>query len=208
MDSTHHAAMSSVSARRFHSSTFPGDGASRPYHRGPGRGGEERTSKRSGTPTVIEVELPIGAEVRETFLEVRTASEGEVVTVLELLSPANKRFGTGRRMYLDKRELILSTRTSLVELDLLRAGDATPTVGPRVRSDYSLLVSRAHRREKADLVPFGVRDAIPAFLAAAAARGGRAVGGPCQGIAHSLRPPELRSPHRLRAGTGSAAHSL
>ena len=128
------------------------------------RGGEEGTSKRSGTPTVVEVELPIGAEVRETFLEVRTASEGEVVTVLELLSPANKRSGTGRRMYLDKRELILSTRTSLVELDLLRAGDPMPTVGPRVSSDYSLLVSRAHRRPKADLVPFGVRDRIPAFL--------------------------------------------
>ena len=51
-----------------------------------------------------------------------------------------------------------------MELDLLRAGDPMPTVGPRVSSDYSLLVSRAHRRPKADLVPFGVRDRIPAFL--------------------------------------------
>ena len=109
--------------------------------------------KQSRTPTVVEVKLPpIGAQVRETFLEVRTASEGEVVTVLELLSPANKRSGTGRQMYLDKRELVLSTRTSLVELDLLRG-----------RSDYSFLASRGHRRPKADLISFGVRDPIPPF---------------------------------------------
>jgi len=56
-----------------------------------------QASEQSRTPTMVEVKLPIGAEVRETFIEVRTASEGEVVTVLELLSPANKRSGTGRR---------------------------------------------------------------------------------------------------------------
>lgn len=129
------------------------------------RGGksEEQSSKRSATPSVVEVELPIAAQVRETFLEVRTTSEGDVVTVVEVLSPANKRTGTGRRTYLDKRELILSTRTSLVEVDLLRAGDPMPTMGPRVRSDYSILVSRGYRRPKADLIPFGVRDRIPPF---------------------------------------------
>lgn len=78
--------------------------------------------------------------MRETFLEVRTSTEGDVVTVVELLSPGNKRSGTGRRVYLDKRELILSTHTSLVELDLLRAGEPMPTLGPRVRSDYSILI--------------------------------------------------------------------
>ena len=127
------------------------------------REGAAQTPERSRTPTVVEVELPVGAEVRETFLEIRTANEGQVVTVLELLSPANKRSGTGRRIYLDKREPILSTRTSLVELDLLRAGEPMPTVRPRVRSDYSILVSRGHRRPKADLIPFGVRDPIPPF---------------------------------------------
>jgi hypothetical protein len=123
----------------------------------------ERVAKRSSTPNMVEVELPIGAQVRETFLEVRTTSEGDVVTVVELLSPANKRSGTGRRIYLDTRDVILSTRTSLVELDLLRAGDPMPTVGPRVRSDYSILVSRGYRRPKADLIPFSVRDPIPPF---------------------------------------------
>jgi len=127
------------------------------------RRGAEQGSRESIAPTLVEVELPIGAQVRETFLEIRTTTEGDVVTVIELLSPGNKRPGTGRRVYLDKRELVLSTHTSLVELDLLRAGEPMPTVGPRVRSDYSILVSRGYRRPKADLIQFGARDPIPLF---------------------------------------------
>jgi hypothetical protein len=102
--------------------------------------------------------------VRETYLEVRSVpAGGEVVTVVELLSPGNKRPGTGRRLYLEKREEILITRTSLVEIDLLRSGDRMPTRGPEMTADYRILVSRSYRRPKADLIAFGVRDEIPKF---------------------------------------------
>lgn len=126
---------------------------------GPSESGPE--SRR--TPAVVEVELPMAERLRETYLEVRSVPAGEVVTVVELLSPGNKRPGTGRRVYLEKREVILSTRTSLVEIDLLRGGERLPTLGPRVVFDYAILVSRPHRRPKADLIPFGVRDPIPQF---------------------------------------------
>ncbi len=115
------------------------------------------------TPAVVEVELPIAEPVRETYLEVRTAPAGEVVTVLEILSPANKRPGTGRQVYLDKRAIILSTRTSLVEIDLLRGGEPMPTLGSPAGSAYRVLVSRPRRRPKADLIAFGLRDPIPSF---------------------------------------------
>ena len=47
----------------------------------------------------------------------------EVVTVLETLSPANKRpGGDGRREYLKKREEVLQSPSHLVEIDLLRGG--------------------------------------------------------------------------------------
>ena len=43
-------------------------------------------------------------EIREVFLEVRRVREpGEVVTVIELLSPANKESGRGREEYLRKQ---------------------------------------------------------------------------------------------------------
>ncbi len=115
------------------------------------------------TPAVVEVELPMAEPVRETYLEVRSVPAGEVVTVIELLSPSNKRPGTGRSVYLEKREAILATQTSLVEIDLLRGGEPMPTRRPRVGSDYSILVSRPPRRPKADLIAFGVRDSIPEF---------------------------------------------
>ncbi len=117
----------------------------------------------SGGPAVVEIVLPMAEPVRETYLEVRSVPAGEVVTVIEFLSHANKRPGTGRALYLEKREAVLSARTNLVEVDLLRGGAPMPTLGPLVVSDYAVLVSRPHRRPKADLVAFGVRDPIPTF---------------------------------------------
>lgn len=115
---------------------------------------------RSAT-AMVEVELPMADRLRETYLEIRTAREGEVVTVLEVLSPANKRTGEGRRLYLQKRSSVLATLTSLVEIDLLRAGEPMPVIGDLPSSDYAILVSRSWQRPRAHLLPFGVRDRIP-----------------------------------------------
>lgn len=101
--------------------------------------------------------------VRETFLEVRVAGTGEVVTVVEVLSPANKRAGAGRRLYEEKRQEILGTRTSLVEVDLIRAGDPMPVIGNPPSTGYRILVSRGDRRPRAELFSFGVCEPIPIF---------------------------------------------
>lgn len=114
------------------------------------------------TVEAMTVTVP-GDRVRETYLEVHAVGSGDVVTVLELLSPGNKRLGEGRRTYEEKRLRILGTRTSLVEVDLLRAGDPMAFYGATRSSDYRILVSRGERRPRADLFVFGVRDAIPKF---------------------------------------------
>jgi len=120
------------------------------------------TPERAGQARVFEVDLPMAIPARETYLEVRSVAEGDVVTVVELLSPANKRAGTGRWLYLEKRAVIVATRTSLVEIDLLRGGERMHMTGPPVSADYCILVSRGWRRPKAELLTFGVRDPIPA----------------------------------------------
>jgi len=130
---------------------------------GTGAVGASPAARASSTTRAVEVRTPMPDTVRETYLEVRTVGEGDVVTVIELLSPSNKRPGTGRQLYVEKRMVVLATRTNLVEIDLLRAGTRMSTLGPNVESDYRILVSRAGDRPRADLVPFGVRDAIPAF---------------------------------------------
>jgi hypothetical protein len=117
---------------------------------------------RSAT-AVVEVEVPVTDRIRETYLEVRGAPEGEVVTVIEVLSPSNKRNGEGRRAYLEKRTVAFASLTSLVEIDLLRAGEPMPVVRGRPASDYSILVSRSWARPRADLLPFSVRDEIPSL---------------------------------------------
>ena len=59
----------------------------------------EEPSESTPARGVLAVEVPAPDHVRETYLEVRAARDGEVVTVLEILSPANKVRGEGRRLY-------------------------------------------------------------------------------------------------------------
>lgn len=114
-------------------------------------------------PRLVEVQVPVPDRVRETYLEVRTVPSGAVVSVVEVLSPSNKRPGRGRSLYLAKRDAVLGSATSLVEVDLLRTGDRMPLVGAAPASDYAVLVSRAWARPRADLAAWGVADPIPAF---------------------------------------------
>jgi hypothetical protein len=95
-----------------------------------GKGQVRQSPTPSGAIVAVECELPLPEERRETFLVIREHETQQVVTVLETLSPANKRAGRdGRREYLRKRETILASQTNLVELDLLRGGARPPMVG-------------------------------------------------------------------------------
>jgi hypothetical protein len=129
--------------------------------RAPGDEGAALEGEEAG---VVTVEVPLRDEVRETFLEVRSASNERVVTVLEILSPTNKRVGTGREQYLEKRLGIFATRTHMVEIDLLRVGEPMPIRGWHGQSAYRLLISRGDRRPSARLMPFSVRQPIPRFV--------------------------------------------
>jgi hypothetical protein len=100
-------------------------------------------------------------ERRETYLVIREVPTMEIVTVIETLSPANKRASSdGREQYLAKRQEILQSRTSLVELDLLRGGKRLPVVG-MPPGDYFAIVSRGHRRPRVDVFPWTLRQSLP-----------------------------------------------
>lgn len=111
---------------------------------------------------VVTVKLPVPDIVRETYLLVKT-SEGEVITCLEILSPANKVPGRGRSMYEHKRQWVLESHTHLVEIDLLRGGLPMAMGGNGHDAHYRILISRAERRPLAELRPFSVRHRIPDF---------------------------------------------
>jgi hypothetical protein len=116
---------------------------------------------------VLVAELPVPESVRETYLEVRDTQSGEVLTVVEVLSPANKRGGSGRTAYELKRNQVLASLTNLVEVDLLRAGAPPPMRLPGLPNhdtppgDYRILVARGRRRPLAEVYPFAVTEPIP-----------------------------------------------
>ena len=112
---------------------------------------------------VLEVDVPMNDEVSENYLEIHEVTTGKLVTILELLSPVNKLHEKGRADYEAKRDDVFRTRTNLVEVDLLRAGEPLPVVGKHVHSDYRILVSRGSTRPHAQLYPFMVRQTIPPF---------------------------------------------
>lgn len=122
------------------------------------------SSTGSGVAT-LEVDVPMTDQVKETYLEVREVGTGLIVTVIEILSPSNKIHPEGRRLYESKRAEILETRTNLVEIDLIRAGEPMRVIGGGAEAwaDYRILVSRGWRRPRSTLIAFGVRAAIPTF---------------------------------------------
>jgi Protein of unknown function (DUF4058) len=111
----------------------------------------------------IQISVPIAEEIRESYLEIREIASGQVVTVIEILSPKNKRSGGGRTAYEKKRQQVLSSATHLVEIDLLRGGSQMPLLGTVPPTNYYILVSKADQRSVADLYPFRLQEEIPIF---------------------------------------------
>lgn len=128
------------------------------------------TRREGGTATLMADEPPIFAfdvRHREPYLEIRSARSHEVVTVLEIISPANKtNRGRGRDEYLEKQNRVLSSQAHLVEIDLLRRGPTVAYVPPGSlrtleRYDYLVSVNRAEARDQAEVYHFTVRQRFP-----------------------------------------------
>ncbi|MCL1472481.1 DUF4058 family protein [Argonema antarcticum] len=111
-----------------------------------------------------QIQLPMPVEIKDRYLEVREVGTHQVITVIEVLSPKNKRKGEGRSAYEKKRQLVLGSSSHLVEIDLLRENIPMPMIGVEETSDYRIVVSRAFNRPMADLYEFQLREPIPSFL--------------------------------------------
>ncbi|HZL34713.1 MAG TPA: DUF4058 family protein [Tepidisphaeraceae bacterium] len=120
---------------------------------------------------VISEQLPAGYDAciqervcldpgRETFIEIRTLPEREVIAALELLSPSNK-LGRTRVEYLDKRDEVLRAPVHLVELDLLLGGLRLPMGAPLPSGDYYAFVSRAQNRPDCSVYCWQLPDPLP-----------------------------------------------
>ncbi len=130
---------------------------------------EARQPRRTSGATAVSADpcmvvLLESVEVRQPFLEIRDMRAGKhVVTVIEILSPTNKRLHGGRELYVQKQQEVLASDANLVEVDLLRGGEPTVAIPPSStpKSTYRVIVSRSRDRSKREVYPIGLRDRLP-----------------------------------------------
>jgi hypothetical protein len=103
---------------------------------------------------------PVPETTRHSWIEIRDKRRRGVVTVIELLSPSNKRSGPDRAAYFAKRHYLLESETHFVEIDLLRGGPRMP-LDSLPKCDYYVMVSRAEDRPRAGIWPIKLREALP-----------------------------------------------
>ncbi len=108
----------------------------------------------------IELVSPIPQTIPALSVEIQDVAQRRLVTVIEILSPGNKR-GKGWELYNDKRAELLDTRTHLVEIDLLRAGKRIYLIGEMPLAAYFVFLSRVQRRPRTSVFPIGLRQKLP-----------------------------------------------
>jgi hypothetical protein len=112
--------------------------------------------------------------IDHAFIEIRDPSRGhKLITLIEILSPSNKRRGPDRKAYARKQHEVLESDASLIEVDLLRGGrrlvrelslEATiHALNPPPA--YLVLVNRAWRRDRGavayQVFPVSLRQCLP-----------------------------------------------
>ena len=109
---------------------------------------------------VLELVSPMLQEIPALSVEIRNVAERRLVTVIEILSPGNKR-GKGWEQYNDKRVELLGTRTHLIEIDLLRAGQRIHLLGELPDAPYFIFLSRVQKRPRTLVFPLNLRVKLP-----------------------------------------------
>jgi hypothetical protein len=112
---------------------------------------------------------PMSDPVTEAYLEILSGEDDRLVTVIEMLSPANKAAGENARgAYRHKQAECRYGGVNLVELDLLRGGAHTTVVSAaRLRAvapsgyDYHVSVFMAGEPGGVFVAPFRLTDRLP-----------------------------------------------
>lgn len=94
------------------------------------------------SPVSVSVPALTSVKVRIPTVEIRDAANNRLVTVIEILSPVNKR-APGLKPYREKRRKLRCSKVHLLEVDLLRRG-TRPMMHPELeKTSYLVGLSRA-----------------------------------------------------------------
>lgn len=99
-------------------------------------------------------------QVPQYAVEIRDVEGRQLVTLIELLAPANKQ-GEGYDEYITKRRRVLLSSVHLLEIDLLRKGQRVPMRQPLPDSPYFIFLSRAEQRPITEIWAIGLEQRLP-----------------------------------------------
>ena len=105
--------------------------------------------------------MGFGDPYRELFVKVIQLPARNVVTVVALLSPANKHGGRGQ--YLEWRRRLLLRPINIIEIDLTRDGVRPLFEFEFAPGSYCFLLSPARDRPCTDIYQWTVKDPVPAL---------------------------------------------
>lgn len=115
--------------------------------------------------TPVRLSIP-PTEYREPFVEIVHTAGGEVVTVIEVLSPVNKTPGEGHQLYRRKQREVLDSPAHLVEIDLLSEGLPTVAITAEARASlephrYLVCVNRKPERYQFEVYSVPLQRRLP-----------------------------------------------
>jgi hypothetical protein len=104
-------------------------------------------------------------EHQEEYIEIRQRSDGRLVTLLDVVSPANKLVPCGRQAYLDKRQDGKKAGANLVEIDLVLQGQPTLEYSRDGLPDwdYAVTVTRSRQPERYEIYTATLQKRLPRF---------------------------------------------
>jgi hypothetical protein len=105
------------------------------------------------------------SEIHEEYVEIRQRTDGQLISALDIVSPANRITLAGRRAYLELRSQFRAANCNIVEIDLVLQGqpmldyfrDALPDW------DYTVTVIRSTQRERYEIYTSTLQKRLPRF---------------------------------------------
>ncbi|MBP3958732.1 DUF4058 family protein [Gemmata sp. G18] len=129
----------------------------------------DRYRARVGTRTYVS-EMPLFTSIvreqfAEEYIEIRNRGDGKLVTLLEVVGPANKTTPAGRQAYLDARQQAVAQRAGIVEIDLIMQGKPMLTYSRDglPEYDYAVTVTRSNAPDRYEIYTSTLQKKLPKF---------------------------------------------
>jgi hypothetical protein len=105
------------------------------------------------------------AAAKEGFIEIRQSSDGRLITLMDVVSPANKATSAGREAYLEKRREGKNCNSNVVEIDLIVQGQPTLDYSREglPEWDYAVTVTRSTQPVRYEIYTATLEKRLPRF---------------------------------------------